>query len=53
MKWPIYCLTDNIVEGLMFSLIEQLFDNRMSVINLLNDDFYYLPFNGDQRLISG
>ena len=35
------------------SLIELSFDNWMCVSNPWNNDFYDLPFYGDQRLIYG
>ena len=51
-KWPIYCLTNNIVEKLKISSIEQLVDNRIYESNPWNADFDDLPFYGDKGLIT-
>ena len=52
-KWPLYCLTDNIIETLKVSSIEWLLDNRLYKSNPRNYDLYDLTFDGDKRLISG
>ena len=44
--------TDNTVERLEVSLIKWSFDNWMYVSNPWNENFYYLPFNCDERLIT-
>ena len=50
---PIDSLTDNIVERLKFSLVERSFNNRIYERNPQNSNCFYLPFDGDQRLIAG
>ena len=47
------CLTNNIVKRLKVSSIRQFFDNIIYESNILNDDFNYLPFDGEKRLITG
>ena len=42
-------MTDNIVEILKVSLIEQSFDNRIYEINPINSDLNDLPFDVDER----
>ena len=49
-KTPIDNLTDNILETLKISSINQPFDDRIYEINTQNADFNDLPFNGDERL---
>ena len=51
-KQPIDCLTDNIVERLMFSSIKGLFDNGMYEINPPNTSFYELNFDHWMKHIS-
>ena len=51
-KQPIDCLNDNIVERLKVSYIERSFDSRIYESNTQNDDLNYLPFDGDERLIT-
>ena len=51
-KRPNNCLTNNIVETLKVSSIDQLFDNLMYVRNPQNANFDDLPFDGDQVLIT-
>ena len=47
-KVTIDCLTNNRVEKLKVSLIEQLFDNVIYESNPQNVDFDDLPFNDDE-----
>ena len=49
---PIYCLTNNKVERLKVSSIEGSIDNRKYESSPQNDNFYDLPFDGDERLIA-
>ena len=51
-KRQIDCLTGNILERLKVSLIKRSFDNRIYKTNPRNDDFDYLTFDGDERLIT-
>ena len=49
---PIDRSNNNIVESLNVSSIERLLDNRIYKSNPRNADFGYLPFDGDENLIS-
>ena len=51
-KLPIDSLTDNTVERLKVISIERLFDNIIYESDPLNANFYYLPFDCDERLIT-
>ena len=48
----IYCLTDNKLERLKVSLTKWSLDNRRHKSNHQNDDFYDLPFDGDEMMIA-
>ena len=51
-KIPIDCLVGNIVEILKVGLIEWSFDNWIYISNFQSANFYDLPFDVDQRLIT-
>ena len=51
-KIPIVHLTNNSVESLKVSSIVQSLDNIIYEINPQNDDFYDLPIDVDERLIT-
>ena len=51
-KWPIDCLTNNIVEGLEVSSIKWPLDNRIGKSNPRNTNLNDLIFDGDERLIA-
>ena len=46
-KWPIDCLTDNILESLKVSSIKRSFYNRIYKINPQYANFDYLPFDSN------
>ena len=50
---PIDRLTNNTVERLKVCLIEQLFYDMIYESNPQNSGFNYLPFDSDERLITG
>ena len=47
-----YHSTSNIIERLKASLIKQSYDNIIYESNFQNNDLDYLPFDGDERLIT-
>ena len=51
-KQPIDRLTNDIVEKLKVSSIRRSFHNIIYESNPQNSDFYYLPFDGDERSIT-
>ena len=46
------CLTNSIVEWLNVSLAKRFFDKRIFESNHQNSNFDYLPFYGDEMLIT-
>ena len=52
-KRPIDCFANNIVERLKAIFIERSFDNRIYKSNPQNVKFDDLPFDCDERLITG